>query len=130
VCFSAFLQTLTFGGYFNQAMQCVNFRASLHTLTFGYDFHLSLHGACFPASVQTLTFGVDVNHRCKALQGVNFRASLQTLTFGYDLNLWNGYALTQWQHMDSMPCATSRVTRTRDNCPVRQMPSASCAESQ
>ena len=76
------LQSLTFGGSFNQNMQGVTLPGSLQSLTFGNEFDQNMHGVTLPDShsLQSLTFGGWLN---QSMQGVTLPGSLQSLTFGH-----------------------------------------------
>ena len=77
------LESLTFGGSFNQSMQGVTLQQSLHSLTFGYGFNHSMKGITLPENLRSLTFGVCFD---QGMLGVTLPDSLQSLTFGRQFN--------------------------------------------
>ena len=57
-----FLEHLTFGYRFNEALQGVDLPKSLRSLTFGSLFNRSLEEVVLPMEMETLTFGFCFNH--------------------------------------------------------------------
>eukprot|EP00439_Symbiodinium_sp_Y106_P019823 s6723_g2.t1 len=77
------LQHLTFGRCFDQSLEGIQLPSSLQHLTFGFNFNQSLEGVQLPSSLQSLTFSAKFN---QSLEGIQLPSSLQHLTFGHGFN--------------------------------------------
>ena len=61
------MQSLTFGGLFNQSIDDVTLPSGLHSLTFGTFFNQRIDNSTLPSGLQTLTFGETFNHSIDTL---------------------------------------------------------------
>ena len=77
------LHSLTFGTFFNQRIDNVTLPSDLQSLTFGFSFNQSMVNVTLPSGLQSLTFGTFFNQR---IDNVTFPSGLQSLTFGGEYN--------------------------------------------
>ena len=61
------MQSLTFGGLFNQSIDDVTLPSGLHSLTFGTFFNQRIDNSTLSSGLQTLTFGETFNHSIDTL---------------------------------------------------------------
>eukprot|EP00435_Cladocopium_sp_Y103_P072946 s282_g41.t2 len=77
------LQTLTFGGGFNQSLEGLRLPEHLRSLTFGCKENESLETITLPESLESLTFSGSFN---RSIDNVTLPSNLQSLTFGRNFN--------------------------------------------
>ena len=77
------MQSLTFGGLFNQSIDDVTLPSGLQSLTFGTFFNQRIDTVTLPSDLQSLTFGFRLNQR---MENVALPSGLQSLTFGNEFN--------------------------------------------
>jgi hypothetical protein len=77
------LQSLTFGGRFNQNMDNVTLPSGLKSLTFANNFDQSLDNVTLPSDLQNLTLSKRFN---QSMNNVTLPSGLQSLTFGSEFN--------------------------------------------
>ncbi|CAM9513069.1 unnamed protein product, partial [Ascophyllum nodosum] len=83
VWFSGHLEQLTFGGEFNNAIDCVSWPGTLRQLTFGGNFNQPITDVTWPGTLRQLTFGRNFN---QPITDVTWPGTLRQLTFGRNFN--------------------------------------------
>ena len=103
------LHSLTFGTFFNQRIDNVTLPSDLQSLTFGFSFNQSMNNVALPSGLQSLTFGIFFNQR---IDNVTLPSGLQTLTFGEEFN-HSIDTLTLPSGLQSLICHPRCVSRSK-----------------
>jgi len=80
---AASLQSITFGGSFNQSLEKVALPSGLQSISFGYAFNQSLEKVTLPSGLQSISFGSSFN---RSLENVTLPSGLQSISFGDGFN--------------------------------------------